>query len=186
MNHHERLTTEGWKIYSELQGNPVEASHKQARDNTLVIDGLFSTVLTGDGVAAISDSHPLKSGGTFSNIGAANADLNETSLEAAVIQIADWTDERGLRISVQPKRMIIPNGLQFTAERLLRTPNRVGTNDNDISAIRSMSSIPDGYRVNNYISDPRSWFILSNISEGPTFWSRRPLDIDEGEQQRLH
>lgn len=148
------------------------------------VDGAFSTSLTGDGVAICSDSHPLKNGDTFSNVAGANADLNETSLEAAVIQIADYVDERGLRISVQPAKMIVPNGLQFTAERLLKTTKgRVGTADNDISAISSMGVVPGGYALNNYLSDPRAWFMKTNISsgEGMVYWDRTPLDIEEGD-----
>ena len=147
------------------------------------IDGVFTTSMTGDGVPVVSDSHPLKSGGTFSNKGAANADLNETSLEAAIIQIANWTDERGLRINVQPRKLILPNGMQFTGERLLTASLRPGTGDNDPNAIRQMGMIPEGYRVNNYLSDPRAWFIKTDISagDGMTYWEREPLDIERGD-----
>lgn len=146
------------------------------------VDGAFDTQKTGDGEAILSANHPMKNGETFSNIAPAPADLNETSLEAAIIQISDYTDERGLRVSVQPERLIIPNGLQFTAERLMKTTQRrVGTNDNDISAIHSMGAFPGGYRQNNYLSDPGSWFIKTNVSEGMTHWSREPLDLEEGD-----
>lgn len=146
------------------------------------VDGAFDTQKTGDGEAILSANHPLKNGETFSNIAPAPADLNETSLEAAIIQISDYTDERGLRVSVQPERLIIPNGLQFTAERLMKTTQRrVGTNDNDISAIHSMGAFPGGVRQNNYLSDPNSWFIKTNVSEGMTHWSREPLDLEEGD-----
>jgi hypothetical protein len=146
------------------------------------VDGVFDVQKTGDGEPIISDAHPLKNGETFSNKAAANADLNETSLEAAIIQIGDYTDERGLRISTQPKRLIVPNGLQFTAERLMGTTDRrVGTSDNDISAIHRMGMIPDGYRVNNYLSDPGAWFLTTNVSEGMTHWEREPLDLQEGD-----
>lgn len=146
------------------------------------VDGAFDTQKTGDGEYILSGSHPLKNGATFSNIATAPADLNETSLEAAVIQIADYTDERGLRVSVQPERLIVPNGLQFTAERLMKTTQRrVGTNDNDISAIHSMGAVPGGYALNNYLSDPHSWFLKTNVSEGLTHWSREPLDLEEGD-----
>lgn len=148
------------------------------------VDALFSTSMTGDGVSAIHPAHPLKSGDTFSNMAAASADLNETSLEAAIIQIADYVDDRGLRIAIQPKRLIIPNGLQFTAERLFKTTGgRVGSSDHDVAAIHSMGLIPEGYRVNHYLSDPRAWFMLNNTpsGEGLVYWDRTPLDLEEGD-----
>lgn len=146
------------------------------------VDQVFTTQTTGDGQPICSSAHPLKNGDTFSNVAAANADLNETSLEAAVIQIADYTDERGLRISVQPDCMIVPNGLQFTAERLMKTTGaRVGTSDNDVAAIHTMNMIPKGYKLNNYLGDPRAWFLKTNVSEGMTHWDREPLDLEEGD-----
>lgn len=146
------------------------------------VDGVFTTSQTGDGVSVVNTAHPLKNGNTFSNRAAANADLNETSLEAAIIQIADYVDERGLRISVQPKSMVVPNGLQFTAERLMKTTvGRVGTADNDVAALHTMGMIPEGYKINNYLSDPRAWFLNTNVSEGMTHWDRTPLDIEQGD-----
>lgn len=146
------------------------------------VDGVFSTSTTGDGVSICNASHPLKSGDTFSNTASANADLNETSLEAAVIQIADWVDERGLRIAVQPESMIVPNGLQFTAERLMKTTGaRVGTADNDVAAIHTLGMVPGGYKLNNYLSDSRAWFLKTNVSEGMTYWDRTPLDLEDGD-----
>jgi hypothetical protein len=145
-------------------------------------DGVFTTSTTGDGVSVCNAAHPLKNGDTFSNVSSANADLNETSLEAAIIQIADYVDERGLRISVQPTRMVIPNGLQFTAERLMKTTGaRVGTADNDVAAIHTMGMIPEGYKLNNYLADPRAWFLKTNVSEGMTYWDRTPLDLEDGD-----
>ena len=146
------------------------------------LDGAFSDSRTGDGQPIISAAHPLKNGETFSNIAGANADLNETSLEAAVIQIADFTDERGLRINVQPRRLIVPNALRFTAERLMRTTDkRVGTGDNDIAALHTTGSVPEGYAVNNYLADPESWFLKTDVPEGMTYWDREPLDIEQGD-----
>lgn len=146
------------------------------------IDGLFDVQKTGDGAFVCASNHPLKNGDTFSNRSIANADLNETSLEAAVIQIADYTDERGLRISVQPEKMVVPNGLQFTAERLMKTTGgRVGTADNDIAAIHTMGMVPGGYKLNNYLGDPSAWFLKTNVAEGLTHWNREPLDIEEGD-----
>lgn len=146
------------------------------------IDGVFDTQTTGDGAFIVATNHPLKNGGSFSNKSSANADLNETSLEAAIIQIADFVDERGLRISVQPQRMLVPNGLQFTAERLMKTTGgRVGTDDNDIAAIHTMGMVPEGYYLNNYLGDPNEWFLKTNVSEGMTHWERETLSLEEGD-----
>ena len=146
------------------------------------VDGVFDVQKTGDGAFICANDHPLKNGDTFSNRSLASADLNETSLEAAIIQIADYVDERGLRISVQPERLVVPNGLQFTAERLMKTTaGRVGTNDNDIAAIHTMGMVPGGYRLNNYLGDPQAWFLKTNVSEGMTHWDREPLDLEEGD-----
>ena len=145
------------------------------------VDQVFTAQTTGDGVSICNAAHPLKNGDTFSNVSGANADLNETSLEAAIIQIADYVDERGLRISVQPKRMIVPNGLQFTADRLMNTTGgRVGTGDND-KASAAIGMVPEGYKVNNYLSDPRAWFLKTDVSEGMTHWDRESLDLEEGD-----
>lgn len=146
------------------------------------VDGVFDTQTTGDGAYVVSTSHPLQDGSTLSNKASANADLNEASLEAAIIQIANFVDERGLPISVQPRRLVVPNGLQFTAERLMKTTSgRVGTADNDISAISTMGAVPEGYRLNNYLTDPDAWFLLTDVSDGMTHWEREPLDIQEGD-----
>jgi len=146
------------------------------------VDQGFSNSRTGDGEPIFSADHPLKNGESFSNIAGANADLNETSLESAMIQIADFVDERGLRISVKPQRLVVPNGLQFTAERLMRTTQgRVGTADNDVAAMHTMGMLPEGYRVNNYLTDPRAWFLINDVSEGMTHWDREPLDVEQGD-----
>lgn len=145
-------------------------------------DATFTTSQTGDGVSVINAAHPLKNGDTFSNRAGANADLNETSLEAATIQIADFVDERGLRINCNPQGLVVPNGLQFTAERLMKTTSgRVGTGDNDVAAMHTMGIIPKGYKINNYLSDPRAWWLTTDVSEGMTHWDRTPLDIEEGD-----
>jgi phage major head subunit gpT-like protein len=140
----------------------------------------------GDGVALFSTSHPLVSGGVNSNTQATPADLNETSLEAAVIQIAAWTDERGLLIAAKPKKLIVPPALQFVATRLLETQLRVGTADNDINAIVNNGSIPDGYTVNNYLTDTNAYFICTDVPNGMKHFVRTPLsnsmdgDFDTG------
>ena len=140
----------------------------------------------GDGVALFSTSHPLVSGGTNSNTQSTPADLNETSLEAAVIQIAAWTDERGLLIAAKPKKLVVPPALQFVATRLLETQLRVGTADNDINAIVNNGSIPEGYTVNNYLTDPQAYFLCTDVPNGMKHFVRTPLsnsmdgDFDTG------
>lgn len=143
-------------------------------------DGVFTTSMTGDGKPVCASDHPLKSGDTWSNLGPA-ADLNETSLEAALIQIGDWTDERGLRVNVRALRLIVPNGQQFTARRLLGSTLRPGTADNDINATKDMGMLPGGYAVNNYLTDRSAWYIKTDVQEGMTFWDRTPLDVEPGE-----
>ena len=140
----------------------------------------------GDGVPLFSASHPLVSGGTNSNIPSTPADLNETSLEAAVIQIAQWTDERGLLIAAKPKKLVVPPSLQFVATRLLETELRVGTTDNDINAIKNNGSVSEGYTVNNFLTDTNAWFLTTDVPNGMKHFVRTPLqnsmdgDFDTG------
>jgi phage major head subunit gpT-like protein len=130
----------------------------------------------GDGVPLFSTVHPLISGGTNSNTPSTQADLNETSLEAAVIQIAAWTDERGLLIAGKPRKLIVPPALQFVATRLLETSLRVGTADNDINALKNNGSIPEGYTVNNYLTDTNAWFLCTDVPNGLKHFIRSPLE----------
>jgi len=140
----------------------------------------------GDGQTLCSTSHPLVSGGTNSNRPTTAADLNETSLEAACIAIAGWTDERSLLIAAKPKKLCIPTALQFTAERLLKTAGRVDTADNDLNALKSLSSIPGGYAVNHYLTDTDAWFLTTDIPNGLKHFKRVALstsmdgDFDTG------
>ena len=140
----------------------------------------------GDGVPLFSASHPLVSGGTNSNIPSTPADLNETSLEAAVIQIAQWTDERGLLIAAKPRKLVVPPSLQFVATRLLETELRVGTTDNDINAIKNNGSVAEGYTVNNFLTDTNAWFLTTDVPNGMKHFVRTPLqnsmdgDFDTG------
>ena len=140
----------------------------------------------GDGVVLCSTAHPLVSGGTNSNTPSTAADLNETSLENAVIQIAAWTDERGLLIAAKPKKLIIPPSLQFVATRLLETELRVGTADNDINALKNNGSISEGYTVNHYLTDTNAWFLTTDVPNGLKHFVRSPLsnsmdgDFDTG------
>jgi hypothetical protein len=140
----------------------------------------------GDGVPLFSASHPIVSGGVNSNIPAVPADLNETSLENAVIQIAAWTDERGLLIAAKPKKLIVPSALQFVATRLLETELRVGTTDNDINALKNNGSIPEGYTINHWLTDNNAWFLTTDVPNGMKHFVRSPMatnmdgDFDTG------
>ena len=140
----------------------------------------------GDGKVLFATDHPLVSGGTNSNRPTTGADLNETSLEAAVIQIAGWTDERGLLIAAQPRKMIVPPSLMFVATRLLETELRVGTADNDLNALKSNGSIPEGYTVNHYLTDNNAWFLTTDVPNGLKHFVRTPMqtgmdaDFDTG------
>jgi len=140
----------------------------------------------GDGVPLFSASHPLVTGGVNSNIPAVPADLNETSLEAAVIQIAAWSDERGLLIAAKPAKLIIPPALQFVATRLLETELRTGTADNDVNALKNNGSIPEGYAINHFLTDTNAWFLTTDVPNGMKHFVRAPLstsmdgDFDTG------
>jgi len=159
---------------------------KQVKAANVLNQAQVTTVTGGDGVSLINASHPLATGGTFSNVLATAADLNETSLEQALIDIAGFVDERGLKIAAQGRKMIIPKELQFTAERLMKSPQRVGTADNDINAIASMGMVPEGYRVNNFLTDTDSFFLMTDIPNGLKHFVRSPIktaiegDFDTG------
>jgi hypothetical protein len=159
---------------------------KQVRAASVLNNGFSANFPGGDGVALFATDHPLVSGGVNSNEPATGADLNETSLEAAVIQIAQWTDERGLLIAAKPKKLIVPPQLQFVATRLLETELRTGTADNDINALKNNGSIPEGYTVNNYLTDPNAWFLTTDVPNGMKHFVRTPLsnsmdgDFDTG------
>jgi hypothetical protein len=150
-----------------------------------ILNDAFSTTY-GDGVALCSTSHPLVSGGTNSNTPSVAADLNETSLEASVIQIGQWTDERGLLIAARPRKLVIPSNLQFVATRLLETEGRVGTADNDVNALKNNGSIPEGYTVNHYLTDTDAWFLMTDVPNGLKHFVRSPMatsmdaDFDTG------
>jgi hypothetical protein len=159
---------------------------KQVKAASILNTGFTGGPTYGDGVTLFSTAHPLVSGGVNSNRPATAADLNETSLENAVIQIAAWTDERGLLIAAKPKKLIVPPSLQFVATRLLETELRVGTADNDINAIKNNGSIPGGYTVNNFLTDTNAWFLLTDVPNGLKHFVRSPLansmdgDFDTG------
>ena len=159
---------------------------KQVKAANVLNNGFNSAYPGGDGVALFSTSHPLVDGGTNSNTPATPADLNETSLEAAVIQIAAWTDERGLLIAAKPRKLIVPPSLMFVATRLLETELRTATADNDINALRSMGAIPEGYAVNHFLTDTDAWFLTTDVPNGLKHFVRTPMqtsmdgDFDTG------
>jgi hypothetical protein len=159
---------------------------KQVKAAAVINNGFSAAYPGGDGVALFSTSHPLINGGTNSNTASTAVDLNETSLEAAVIQIAAWTDERGLLIAAKPKKLIVPPALMFVAKRLLDTELRVGTTDNDINAIKQMGAIPEGYTVNHFLTDNNGWYLTTDVPNGLKHFIRSPLaqsmdgDFDTG------
>jgi len=160
------------------------ANTKQVKAVQPLING-FGTFTSGDDSALFATNHPTVSG-TVSNTLATAADLNETSLEQSLIDIAAMTDERGLKIAARGVKMIIPSELQFTAERLMKSQGRVGTADNDINAIVSMGMVPQGYRVNNFLTDPDAFYIITDVPNGMKMFDRSPIktamegDFDTG------
>ena len=159
---------------------------KQVKAASVLNNGFSAAYTGGDGVSLFSTAHPLINGGTNSNRPSTAADLNETSLENAVIQIAAWTDERGLLIAAKPKKLIVPPSLQFVATRLLETSLRVGTADNDINALKNNGSIPEGYTQNHFLTDTNGWYLTTDVPNGMKHFVRTPLsnsmdgDFDTG------
>jgi hypothetical protein len=162
---------------------------KQIKAAAILNQGFNSAVVYGDGKSLFATDHPLVSGGTNSNRPATAADLNETSLEAAVIQIAGWTDERGLLIAAKPRKLIVPPALQFVATRLLETSLRGGTTENDVNALKTNGSIPEGYVINHFLTDTNAWFLKTDVPNGLKHFVRVPLatsmdtDFDTGNQR---
>ena len=150
-----------------------------------ILNNAFSTA-GGDGVSLVNTAHPTALGGTFSNRSSTDADLNETSLEQAMIDIAAFIDERGLKIAMQGRKLIIPVNIQFVADRILNSTLRVGTSDNDINALRNMGMLPEGYTINHYLSDTDAYFIKTDATNGFKHFVRAPLttgmegDFDTG------
>jgi hypothetical protein len=181
-NLYDRLASRYTKALARSMSNA-----KQVKAVEPLIQGLPSTdnFDSGDGVSLFNTAHPTVSG-SFKNTLTTQADLNETSLEQSMIDIAGMTDERGLRVAARGVKMIIPSELQFTAERLMKSQGRVGTADNDVNALASMGMIPQGYRVNNYLTDSDAFYILTDIPNGMKMFNRAPLttamegDFDTG------
>jgi hypothetical protein len=159
---------------------------KQVKAAAPLNNGFSAQYVGGDGQPLFSTAHPLVNGGTNANTPVTPADLNETSLEAAVIGIAAWTDERGLLIAAKPRKLIIPPALMFVATRLLDTELRVGTNNNDINAIKNNGSIPEGYTVNHFLTATNAWFLTTDVPNGMKHFERVALqnsmdgDFDTG------
>jgi len=159
---------------------------KQVKAAAILNNATSASYVYGDGVALLSTAHPLVNGSTNSNRPTTGVDLNETSLEAAVIAIAAWTDERGLLLAAKPRKLILPPALTFVATRLLETTQRVGTADNDINALKSNGSIPEGYTVNHWLTDTNQWFLTTDVPNGLKMFVRAPMstkmegDFDTG------
>ena len=179
-------------LYDRLAGRYTRAlarsmaNTKQVKAANVLNNAQVANAVGGDGKSLINNAHPLATGGTFSNVLATAADLNETSLEQSLIDIAGFVDERGLKIAASGRKMIIPKELQFTAERIMKSPMRVGTADNDINAINNMGMVPEGYRVNNFLTDTDSFFLLTDVPNGLKYFVRSPIktamegDFDTG------
>ena len=161
------------------------ANTKQIKGAAVLNNGFNAAFAGGDGVALFSAAHPTLAG-SFSNTLATASDLNETSLEQSLIDVAAFTDERGLKIAARGMKLVIPSALQFTADRLLNTQGRVGTADNDINAIKNMGMIPQGYTVNHYLTDTDAWFVKTDVPNGLKHFTRAPIkttmegDFDTG------
>ena len=159
---------------------------KQVKAASVLNNGYNAQYVGGDGVALFSTAHPLVNGGTNSNTFSTPSDLNETALEAAIIQIAAWTDERGLLIAAKPKKLVVPPALMFVATRLLETELRVGTNNNDINAIKNNGAVSEGYTVNHFLTSTNTWFLTTDVPNGLKHFERMPLqnsmdgDFDTG------
>ncbi len=179
-------------LYDRLAGRYTRAlarsmaNTKQVKAANVLNNAFNSSFTGGDGVELCSAVHPLTNGGTFANELSTAADLSETSMEQSLIDIAAFVDERGLKVALQGAKLIIPKELQFTAERILKTPQRVGTSDNDINAMASMGMIPQGYRVNHYLTDTDAFFIMTDAPNGLKQFVRSPIktamegDFDTG------
>ena len=179
-------------LYDRLAGRYTKAlarsmsQTKQVKAAAVLNNAFNSSFAGGDGKELCATDHPLATGGTFSNELATAADLNETSLEQSLIDIASFVDERGLKIAAQGRKLIIPKELQFTAERLMKSELRTGTADNDINAVRSMGMVPEGYVVNHFLTDTDAFFIKTDVPNGFKYFERTPIrtamegDFDTG------
>ena len=182
-NLYDRLASRYTKALARSMSNAKQVKAANPLNNGLPS---VATYKTGDGVALFSTAHPTVSGTNVANTLSTQADLNETSLEQALIDIAAFTDERGLKVAARGVKMIVPSANQFNAERLLKSQGRTGTADNDINAVNSMGMIPQGYRVNHFLNDSDSWYVITDVPNGMKHFERTPLttsmegDFDTG------
>ena len=180
-------------LYDRLSGRYTKAMArsmsftKQVKAASVLNNGFTAgNYAGGDGVALFSTAHPTALSSNYANTPAVPADLNETSLEQALIDIAAFIDERGLKVALTGRKMIVPKELQFTAERLMKSTLRTGTADNDVNAIKSMGMLPEGYSVNHYLTDVNAWFIITDAPNGLKMFQRSPIktafegDFDTG------
>ena len=157
------------------------ANTKEVKGANVLNNAYSSSYTGGDGVSLVNTAHPLAGGGTDANRASTMADLNETSLESALVDIATFTDDRGLTISVQPSQIVVPPQLVFIADRILNSPQRSGTADNDINAIKNTGVLPGGYSVNHYLSDTDAWFVLTSVTdsgEGLKMFQRTSMETN--------
>jgi hypothetical protein len=185
-NLYDRLAARYTRALARSMANTKQVKAMDVLNTAFAAAGAAGTNPGGDGVSLINTEHPLAQGGNFSNRLATDADLNETSLEQSLIDIAAFVDERGLKIAAQGRKLIIPKELQFTADRLMASALRTGTADNDINAIRNMGMIPDGYTVNHFLTDTNAFFIKTDVPNGFKMFNRSPIrtsmegDFDTG------
>jgi phage major head subunit gpT-like protein len=185
-NLYDRLSSRYTKALARSMSNAKQVKAAAPLNNGLPGVAAASAFQTGDGKNLFATDHPTVSGTDVKNTLTTQADLNETSLEQALIDIAAFTDERGLRIAAKGVKMIIPSANQFNAERLMKSQGRTQTADNDINAINSMGMIPQGYRVNHFLTDADSWYIITDVPNGMKHFERTPLttsmegDFDTG------
>ena len=185
-NLYDRLSARYTRALARSMANTKQVKAAAVLNNAFAAAGAAGTNPGGDGVSLINTQHPLQSGGFLQNRLATDSDLNETSLEQSLIDIAAFTDERGLRTAIKGMKLIVPRQLQFSADRLMNSTLRVGTADNDINAIRNMSMIPEGYVVNHYLTDADAFYIKTDCPNGFKHFVRTPLktvmegDFDTG------
>jgi hypothetical protein len=182
-NLYDRLSVRYTKALARSMANTKQVKGAGILNNAFNTGGSYNG---GDGVSLCNSAHPTALGPNFSNTPATAADLNETSLEQGIIDVAGFTDERGLKVAIQVTKMVVPKELQFTAERLMKTTLRPGTADNDVNAVRSMGMVPQGYTVNHFLTDVDAWFLLTDAPNGLKMFQRSPIktafegDFDTG------
>ena len=182
-NLYDRLSVRYTKSLARSMANTKQVKAASILNNAFNTTGAYNG---GDGVSLCNSAHPTALGPSFSNTPAVASDLNETSLEQGIIDVAGFTDERGLKVAIQAVKLVIPKELQFTAERLMKSTLRPGTADNDTNAIRSMGMIPQGYTVNHFLTDVDAWFLLTDAPNGLKMFQRSPIktafegDFDTG------